>query len=477
MQGRILVIDDEPQVGSLLRRTLGAEGLDVEAHVDPEVGLGRLREEPFDVVITDLRMPGLDGLEVLRRARSIRPECEVVLITAHATVGSARTALKQGAIDYLLKPFDIEEDLLPVLHQVLRDRDDAAHGTPSGNRDADEGVPIGQDTRFLQAIERAQRVARSNSTVLLLGESGSGKEVFANLIHRNSERANKPMLRVNCAALPESLLESELFGHVRGAFTGATRDQKGIFSACDGGILFLDEIGELAPAVQPKLLRVLQQGEFQRIGDAGRVTRVDVRIIAATNRNLRDAVERGAFRDDLYYRLSVVPIEVPPLRNRIEDLPELIAYFAGRLGANATFSEDAMRAMHTYPWPGNIRELANAVEHAVVLGTGSELLLEDLPASIQEHKIDPSGREFETGSTLESIEQRTILQALERTHFNRTEAARLLGVSRRTLGYRIVKFDLEERIATLQEAQPGPTRPRKAPMKARPPAGSTARRA
>jgi len=457
MVGRILVIDDEPQMGPLLQRILGRAGLAVESFVDPEAGLARLREQPFDVLVTDLRMPGIDGLEVQRRAKSIRPACETVLITAHATVGSAREALKRGAVDYLTKPFSVERELLPVIQGVLASEPSAEALTPREDALTAMSRPIGESAALRKLGERADRVARSSAPVLLLGESGTGKEVFAEWIHRRSARSDKPLLRINCAALPDSLLESELFGHARGAFTGATRDREGIFAAADGGSLFLDEIGEMALNVQPKLLRVLQQGEVQRVGESGRSIRVDVRVIAATNRDLREAVKRGAFRSDLYYRLAVLPLEIPPLRERSEDLPELIQHFLNRLGAKARFSADALAAMQRYAWPGNVRELANAVEHAVVLGNGPELHVGDLPAALQEAEWQHAGEPaVDDDATLEAIEQRMILQTLERTHCNRTEAARLLGVTRRTLGYRIRKYGLEPSIDSLRNEASAP---------------------
>jgi DNA-binding NtrC family response regulator len=422
----------------------------VESFTDPEAGLARLREQPFDVLVTDLRMPGIDGLEVLRRAQAIRPSCETIVITAHASVGTAREALKRGAADYLTKPFSVELELIPVIRGVLE-------AEPSEERRDDDDAlsvvvgPVGESSLIRDVVARAQRVARSSAPVLLLGESGTGKEVFADLIHRSSPRASAPLLRINCAALPDSLLESELFGHAKGAFTGAVRDREGIFAAAHGGTLFLDEIGEMAPNVQPKLLRVLQQGEVQRVGESGRTTRVDVRVIAATNRDLREAVKRGSFRSDLYYRLAVVPIEIPALREHIEDIPALIQHFLARLGARSRFSSGALRAMQRYPWPGNVRELANAVEHAVVLGSGPVLEVGDLPAALQDaEQQHQQGAPDEDDGTLDAIEQRTILQALARTAYNRSEAARLLGVTRRTLGYRIDKYGLDPIIDRLR---------------------------
>jgi len=427
----------------------------VETAVDPETGLARLREAPFDVVITDLCMPGLDGLEVLRRARAVRPECEVVLITGRATVDSARAALKQGAIDYLLKPFSIEDELLPALRRVLDARERPEPTVSRREAEPGESLLVGEGPALSRALERAGKIARSDSPVLILGESGSGKELFAQLVHSLSPRADRPFLRVSCAALPESLLENELFGHVRGAFTGAHRDQKGLFAAADGGTLFLDEIGELSPSMQPKLLRVLQEGEFQRIGEPGRVLRADVRIVAATHCDLRAAVSRGTFRDDLFYRLAVVPIEVPPLRERTEDLLSLIEHFCARLGSRARFTDDVLDLMHRYPWPGNVRELANAVEHAVVLADGDGVLrVEDLPAVLQEFAYSSRTGDEDEG-TLEAIERQTILQTLRRTRWNRTEAARLLGVTRRALGYRIHKYALDPQIDQMRSAADG----------------------
>jgi DNA-binding NtrC family response regulator len=469
--GRVLIIDDEPSVGSLLMRTLASADLEVESYVDPEQGLTRLRERAFDFVVTDLRMPEIDGLEVLRRAKAIRPSCEVILITAHATVATAREALKRGALDYVCKPFSVEDELLPILLDGMRagPADGESGAEPRAHLAFQEGTVVGRSPLFLTALQRAEKIAKTRSPVLLLGESGCGKEVFANLVHQLSPRAERPMIRVNCAALPESLLESELFGHTRGAFTGATRDQMGLFEAANGGTLFLDEIGEISPAVQPKLLRVLQDGELQRIGEPGRSQRVDVRVVAATNRDLLEAVRRGAFRQDLYYRLAVVPLELPALRERVDDLPDLIAHFAYRLGARVEFDEEAMSAMEAYPWPGNLRELANAVEHAVVLGDPPRLHLGDLPAALQEHARHASHEAPSSETdTLDEIEQRCILQALERTHFNRSRAARLLGITRRTLGYRIQKYGLDERI---EAARGLPERPGPRSVRPGPPAG------
>jgi DNA-binding NtrC family response regulator len=460
----VLIVDDEQAMGTLLVGALERAGFYAQSETNPEVGLEHLKERPFDILITDLRMPKIDGLEVLRRAHAVRSECEVVLITAHATVDTAREALKRGAVDYLTKPFSIEKELIPLVREIVAaGEEEETAEDPRGldRRDAKTPGLVGRGDVLLRIFDRARKVAATHSSVLLTGETGSGKEVFANLIHRLSPRHTRPMIRINCAALPETLLESELFGYTKGAFTGASRDHMGVFQAADGGTIFLDEIGEISAAFQPKLLRVIQEGEFYRIGDVRSPIRVDVRVIAATNRNLEQAVRSGAFREDLYYRLNVVPIEVPALRQHMEDLPDLIAHFTRQLGQRrkVRFAPEALEAMNGYDWPGNVRELANAIEHAVVLGDGLEISLEDLPASIQDNErmrravsSGDAAMPAESARTLEEIEMDCILQALDKTNHNRTQAARLLGITRRRLGYRISKYGLEERLREAQES-------------------------
>jgi two-component system response regulator AtoC len=457
VRGSILVIDDEARISALLVRAIEALGLEAESALDAETGLQRLRERPFDIVVTDLRMPGIDGLELLQRARGIRPECEVVLMTGHATVATAREALKRGAVDYITKPFDIERELLPLIEQILRASAEpgaaerAQPGSPPKRDDLETAGVVGSSETIRAVVAKARKVARSNAPVLLHGESGTGKEIFAHLIHQVSPRHDAPMVRINCAALPETLMESELFGYARGSFTGADRDRAGLFQAAHHGTIFLDEVGEIPRKLQPKLLRVLQDGEFHRLGDAQHALQVDVRVIAATNRNLAEAVEHGAFRGDLYYRLNVVPIELPPLRDHLEDLDELIEHFMHKLGNPRAmgWSDAARETLRGYPWPGNVRELANAIEYALVLGEPPEIGLEDLPIAIQDHERlqhPPLHPGLDGTSTLEDIERRCILQAMARTRYNRTRAAQLLGITRRTLGYRIQKYALGQRL-------------------------------
>jgi two-component system NtrC family response regulator len=464
VQGRILTVDDEPRVGVLLTKVFRAEGLEAESSVDPEEALRLLKERPFDIVITDLCMPRIDGLEMLRRARSIRPGCEVVVMTGYASVETAREALKRGAVDYITKPFSLEGELKPLVRSILQapaqeEMEGPLEGLGAERPEALENV-VGDSESICSAIEKAGKIARSSAPVLLRGESGTGKEIFANLIHSLSPRASRPLIKVNCAALPESLLESELFGYTKGAFTGADGDRVGLFQAADRGTIFLDEIGEISPTFQPKLLRVLQDGEFHRVGEARRTVKVDVRVMAATNRNLEEAVSNGSFREDLYYRLNVIPLALPPLRDHIEDLPALIDHLVRNLrkGGRVHFSDEALEAMQSYHWPGNVRELANAVEYALVLGDPVSIGLGDLPVAIQDAerlRNERSLSEQEEAGTLEEIEMRCILQAMAKTEFNRTRAAGLLGITRRTLGYRIGKYDLEHQLETIRRGAGG----------------------
>jgi DNA-binding NtrC family response regulator len=455
MTHRILIVDDEPKIGALLARSLEREGYAVTALERPHDALEALKDQSFDVLLTDLRMPGMDGLELLRRAREAAPRTEVVLMTAYASVETAREALTRGAVDYLVKPVSAEEDLKPLLRRLLDGTGRVADSRPASPAAGPAAKAPGLVTRSpaMHAIlAKLDKIAQSNASVLLRGESGTGKEVMADLIQAKSTRARAPFLKVNCGALTETLLESELFGHVKGAYTGAVTDREGLFAAANGGTVMLDEIGEVSPALQVKLLRVLQSGDYTRVGE-NVARKADVRIIAATNRDLEAMIRTGAFRQDLYYRLNVVPIELPPLRERPEDIPALVELFASRLGPNGAlpWSAGALDAMNRYGWPGNIRELENAVEHALVLGGPGEIVLDDLPAAIQQAVRRPDGaREGAPatagGATLEDIEKRCLLQALEKTAGNRTRAARLLGVTRRTLGYRLRKYGLESEV-------------------------------
>jgi DNA-binding NtrC family response regulator len=389
------------------------------------------------------------------------------MMTGYATVETAKEAIKRGAIDYITKPLDIDGELKPLLATIMAsepEEETQAEGLDDARTQDAWGDFVGRGEATLRLLKKVTKVAHSDVPVLLQGQSGTGKEMISGLLHKLSRRSERPFIKVNCAALPETLLESELFGHIKGSFTGATSDRDGLFKAADGGTLLLDEIGEISLTFQPKLLRVLQDGEFHRVGDAQRSIKVDVRIVAATNRDLVKAVRSGDFREDLYYRLNVVPLELPSLRERIDDLPDLLDHFIAQAArkhvgyAKVHFSEEIIHVLTHYPWPGNVRELANAVESATVLAEATEIRLADLPLAIQDFarcmgEEVGSIRESQastTPETLEEIEMRCIIQSMVKTGFNRTRSADLLGVTRRTLSYRINKYELEDELARLQ---------------------------
>ncbi|MCX7016048.1 MAG: sigma-54 dependent transcriptional regulator [Candidatus Sumerlaeota bacterium] len=464
MDGHILIIEDEPKMGKILQRVLAREGYEVVFAEDPVEGLNLLRAEPFHVLLTDLKMPKLSGIEVLEQAKAIQPECDVILMTAFASVESAVEAMKKGAFDYLIKPFANEELKILVRRVIetksLKEENEQLKVQLDQHASFENIIAVSKPMR--EVLDRVRKVAASEASVLLRGASGTGKEILAVAIHRSSARRNGPMIKVNCGALPETLLESELFGHARGAFTGAVGARKGLFEAAHGGTIFLDEIGEVTPALQVKLLRILQEGEFQRVGES-ETRKVNVRVIAATNRSLEEAMQAGTFRSDLYFRLNVVPIYIPPLAERREDIPALIEHFLARLQKGEkrpkrAFSPPAFDVMVHYDWPGNVRELENAVEHALVMGEGESLEIPDLPLALQNFHAK---RDFADQPvifdhlTLEEIEKRCILNALRRANNNHTRAAKLLGITRRTLGYRIQKYGLE--VAKAKDEEEGPS--------------------
>ncbi len=459
MKGKILILDDEERMGNLLARALERNGYHAVSETKPEQALETLKSEHFDVLLTDLRMPGMDGLETFQRAKNIQPDLDVILMTAYASVETVRQAMKLGAVDYLEKPISAEKDLKPLLESLFSsettNQSRSNRPEPSTSKEfftANFGdIAEPKNPQMREIYKKAEKIANSNATVLLRGESGTGKEVLASFIQANSLRAGKPFLKVNCGALTETLLESELFGHVQGSFTGAISNRDGLFAAANTGTLMLDEIGEISPALQVKLLRVLQSGEFSPVGDS-KVHKVDVRVIAATNRNLEKMMQSGEFREDLYYRLNVVPLTIPPLRERHEDLESLIHYFCAKFSPARPpeISDDAMELLKSYPWPGNIRELQNAMEHAIVLGDGKVIYQNDLPATIQrardERPSDASPGKIIGERSLEEIEIACLMQAIKKTEGNRTKAAKLLGITRRTLGYRLKKYDLEDKV-------------------------------
>ncbi len=438
----VLVVEDDALMRSFVADVLGGEGYRVEVAADAESALGRLGREPFDLVITDLKMPGMDGLELLRRGRTSQPDARWVVITAHGSIETAVAAMKAGAADFLLKPFGSPEELRLVARRVLRQAETEARVgllTEEAGRDfpPEELIFLGAAMQRLRSAVR--EVAPTTATVLLSGASGTGKEVVARIIHAWSPRRERPFVAVHCAALAESLLESEMFGHERGAFTGAAAARKGRFELAEGGTLFLDEIGEIAPAVQVKLLRVLQERVVERVGGA-RPVAVDVRVIAATNRDLRAMVAAGKFREDLYYRVNVFPVRLPALSERPDAILPLaehfLARYAGRFAKKvAGFSGAAQEGLLRYGWPGNIRELQNVVERAVILARGT-IELRDL--NLESLETCPPRAE----GVLKDLEREAIERVLRENGGNRRRAAEALGISLRTLQYRIKGYGL-----------------------------------
>jgi two-component system NtrC family response regulator len=442
----VLLIDDDASLRRVIEYTLEQAGYRVLAAASGPEGLELFHRERPQVVITDIQMPGLSGYEVLARVKAESPEAVVIVITAHGTVEKAVEAMKQGAFDYLTKPFSRDELRITVergfaflglraenqrLRRELDDRLDFSH-------------MVGVSDAMQQVFETVRRVATSDATILLEGESGTGKELIARAIHHGSERREGPFVAINCAAIPAELLESELFGHVKGAFTGAVKDRAGKFAQADGGTLFLDEVGELAPEMQPKLLRALQEREVEPVGGATR--KIDVRVVAATNRDLDAAMAAGEFREDLYYRLAVVPVRLPPLRERRDDLPLLIRHFATRQGApEVEFSPAALAALTAYDWPGNVRELENAVEQVLILHRGPRVEPEDLPRKVRSGAVAGGGGVLnlpEEGYSLEQLEREAVEEALRRCAGNQTRAAAFLRVPRHILVYRMEKFGI-----------------------------------
>jgi DNA-binding NtrC family response regulator len=443
---KILIVDDQEMMRDSLAATLAREGHEVVACTDGPLAVTRLGAAKFDLMITDLKMPKMTGIELLQEAKRLRPELPVVLMTAFATVNTAVEAMKLGAYDYIQKPFDGDEIKLLVERTLEHNRLRLENQALRSMTEMNVARPlIGGSGVMTEVRQRIELVAKSNATVLVCGESGTGKEVVARLVHSSSERRERPMLAVNCAALSENLLESELFGHEKGAFTGADRMRRGRFELADGGTLLLDEISEIAPSLQAKLLRVLQENEFERVGSS-LTQQVDVRVVATTNRNLAKAVEEGKFRQDLYYRLNVVPIELPPLRNRAEDVPELCRHFLHQIAKRDKsvfrhIEAEAVRLLQRYEWPGNVRELQNIVERACVL--------EREPGVIRAATIEPWLRGAKSpaslagdlaGQPLAAIEKQVILSTLEKFKGHRIKTAGALGIGVRTLGMKLKKW-------------------------------------
>jgi DNA-binding NtrC family response regulator len=451
---RILVVEDDERLRRGIVRALRDSWEEVVEAPSGEAAVALLLAPgggPFDVVLSDLRLPGVDGLEVLRAARARDAHTHVVLQTGYASIETAVEAMRQGAFDFVQKPFDLEQIEIRVARAVEHGRLVAEVRELRAEREARDaaGDVVGESPALRAALDLARRVAPTPSTVLLGGETGTGKEIFAGLIHRLSPRRERPLVKVNCAALPETLLESELFGHERGAFTGADRPRIGRFEQASGGTLFLDEVGDMSPATQAKLLRVLQDQEFHRLGGT-RILRTDARIIAATNRELSERVRAGLFREDLLFRLDVIRIELPPLRERGDDVLALaqrfLRDFAGRSPRGLRgFSEGALRKLAAHPWPGNVRELRNAIERAALMAEGPRIRADDLALCREPAPWEGGGAAARlpvAGVSLRAVEHSLVLEALERTGFVQKDAAALLGVSRRKLNYMIRKMGI-----------------------------------
>jgi two-component system response regulator HydG len=440
----VLVADDEPGMRESVARVLRREGLQVIVVEDGTAALEALRRELVDVLLADLRMPGIDGLELLRAAKLVAPETEVILLSGHGTVEEAVEAMKEGARDFLTKPFDrvplirivrhaLEHRALVLENRSLQRRLDALVGA---------GQLIGTSPAIRMVLDLVRRVAPTTATVLIQGESGTGKELVARALHDLSARRGKPFIRVNCAALPETLLESELFGYEKGAFTGAVGRKAGRFQLADGGTLLLDEVGDLAPLTQAKLLRVLQEGEFEPLG-ATRTGKVDVRVVAATNQDLDTMVRDKRLREDLYYRLRVITVAVPPLRERSEDIPLLAQHFLRRCAAQNGreidgFTEAALARLMEYPWPGNVRELEHTIERGVILARDRFLDVGDLPEAVSQTEPTTRVVPIPVGTPLDEVELRLIEETLRQTKGDKELAAKLLGIASRTI-YRKLK--------------------------------------
>jgi len=446
---KILVIDDDESLRRILEYNLAQEGYAVLSAASGEQGLELLKREGADLVVTDVRMPGMNGLQLLEGVRKVDPNIQVIIITAFGTIEMAVEAMKVGAFHYISKPFNRDELKLTIkkaLQLKELERETVALRQELKERTWLDTI-IAESSQMKAILELVERVAPTETTVLILGESGTGKELIARAIHANSLRARGPFVAVNCAAIPENLLESELFGYVKGAFTGAIRDRVGKFEAAEGGTIFLDEIGEMRPELQVKILRCLQERVLERVGD-NKPIRVDVRVLAATNKDLAKAMQAGEFREELYYRLNVVPLQIPPLRERHQDIRSLAQHFLKRLGASPRLiiAPEAFRALETYDWPGNVRELENALERAMIFHRGDAITLADLPETIRA----PKAREAaalpmslpEAGLSLEEVEKELILRALQKHDWNQSRAARYLGITRHTLLYRMEKHKI-----------------------------------
>jgi len=449
----ILIIEDEAKMRRLLELNLADDGFKTLSAGDAETGLKLLGSEPVHLVLTDLKLPGMSGLEFLQTAKRQDPALPVVVMTAFGSVETAVEAMKAGASDYVLKPFSLTEMRMVVrkeLDNSLLREENRSLREALGQKYSHPNI-VASSPKMQEVLATVERVAPTNSTVLLGGESGVGKDLIARAIHEKSRRARGPFVKINSTAIPENLLESELFGYEKGAFTGAATSKPGKFELADKGTLFLDEIGDVPPATQVKLLRVLQERDFERLGGT-RTIKVDVRLLAATNRDLRAALEEGTFREDLYYRLNVVPIDIPPLREHKEDIPGLVNLFLARFAKDSGREEQitgispaALQLLSSHYWPGNVRELQNVIERACALATDKQLEAEDIQLDAARNRANTASDRFlPDGMTLDQWEDEMIREALKRAGGNKSQAARLLGLSRNALRYRLSKIGIDD---------------------------------
>lgn len=445
---QILIIDDEPKLRTLLTRIIGLEGFDVLQAEDCKTALSKLGKNDIDVVLSDVKLPDGSGVELAKKIKEIYPAIEIILLTAYGNIPDGVQAIKNGAFDYITKGDD-NNKIIPLLYRAIEKADLAKKvirlEKQLGEKYSFDKI-IGQSKSIQVAIDLAKKVSVTDSTVLLTGETGTGKEVFAQAIHQTSNRNNQNFVAVNCSAFGKELLESEMFGHLAGAFTGATKNHKGLFEEANHGTIFLDEIGEMPLELQAKLLRILETGEFLKVGDS-KPTKVDVRLIAATNRNLSEEIEKGNFRKDLFYRVSVFQIHLPPLRERISDIEKLSLYFlhffASKMNKRIkSFSSKTLEALKLYPWKGNIRELRNTIERAVILSSNDEITLDELPLDLQQVVSSSRQKEF-SAFELASAEKLHIQKVLNYTNGNKTKTAELLGIALTTLYRKITEYGIE----------------------------------
>ena len=439
----ILIVDDERKMAVVLKAAFEEDGYAVEIAQSGEDALAKFRQNPVPLVITDLKMPDMSGIDVLEAVKKLRPDAEVILMTAYATAQTAVEAMKKGAYDYVIKPFSLEELKLRARH-VFEKRQLEQHNRQLQNELQEKYSienMVGRSGKMQDVYKMVHKVAPSDATVLILGESGTGKELVARAIHYLSPRRDKPFVAVNCAALPENLLESELFGFEKGAFTGADRRKLGQFELAGEGTIFLDEIAEMTPAIQVKLLRVLQNREFMRLGGT-EVIEMKARVIAATNQSLEELIQDGRFREDLYYRINVFPIMLPPLRSRKEDIPDLVQHFLQKYKPGAEITAEAMTVLQRYDWPGNVRELENVIERALIMAGDQPIRPEDLPAQLSSQpSVATDAFDIpDEGIDLEEVEKRLLFRAIEKAGGNKTRAAQLLGITRRKLYSMLERF-------------------------------------